>query len=316
MSRFYEPILCGLAVVVAAAIGDCDPASAEAPQQLATWGTQGTGPGQFAGPSGIAIDVSNNIYVADAASNRIEKFANDGTFIAAYGSPGMGHGTFNGPVDLAFDAVGNIYVSDYNNLLIQVFDGNFNFIRQFPALYPTTMTIDRVNNLLYIESQKLISEYALDGTFLRSWNFTFTQPAGPFGISVGPTGLLYTGSGAEDKVRVWSSAGIQQFQWGGTGTPLYFNSADAVAVTTDGIAYVSSASQMQEYRIDGTFVMSWGTHGSGTYQFGGIPQDLDVDSRGNIFVLDGFNYRVIEFAPQAGTPIAPLSWGRLKRLYH
>ena len=37
-------------------------------------GSSGTGNGQFMSPSGIAVDSSNNVYVADAGNNRIQKF--------------------------------------------------------------------------------------------------------------------------------------------------------------------------------------------------------------------------------------------------
>jgi hypothetical protein len=39
------------------------------------WGTRGTGNGQFYYPCGIAVDGSRNVYVADANSNRIQKFS-------------------------------------------------------------------------------------------------------------------------------------------------------------------------------------------------------------------------------------------------
>jgi streptogramin lyase len=41
---------------------------------LASWGSHGTGPGQFSSPCGIAKDGSGNIYVVDTNNNRIQKF--------------------------------------------------------------------------------------------------------------------------------------------------------------------------------------------------------------------------------------------------
>lgn len=46
---------------------------------LTQWGTGGTGDGQFGsgqfdGPSGVALDVSGNIYVADDVNHRVQKF--------------------------------------------------------------------------------------------------------------------------------------------------------------------------------------------------------------------------------------------------
>ena len=42
---------------------------------LTTWGSSGTGNGQFAGPGGIKVDGSGNVFVADSGNNRIQKFA-------------------------------------------------------------------------------------------------------------------------------------------------------------------------------------------------------------------------------------------------
>jgi len=70
---------------------------------------------------GIAIDNSNNVYVADTFSNRIQKFTSTGIFITEFGSPGSGNGQFDTAHDLALDSSGNVYVADTGNHRIQVF---------------------------------------------------------------------------------------------------------------------------------------------------------------------------------------------------
>jgi len=45
-----------------------------------SWGTKGTGPGQFNLPHAIAIDRNNNIYVGDRTNRRIQVFDTDGKF--------------------------------------------------------------------------------------------------------------------------------------------------------------------------------------------------------------------------------------------
>jgi streptogramin lyase len=90
---------------------------------ITSWGSLGGGgstPLQFNG-YGIAIDNSNNVYVADTFSNRIQKFTSDGIFITEFGSPGSGDGQLDTPHDLALDSSGNVYVADTGNHCIQVF---------------------------------------------------------------------------------------------------------------------------------------------------------------------------------------------------
>ena len=38
------------------------------------WGTEGTGPGQFDGPSGIAVASDGSVYVTDYFNHRVQKF--------------------------------------------------------------------------------------------------------------------------------------------------------------------------------------------------------------------------------------------------
>lgn len=55
---------------------------------LKSWGSRGTGPGQFASPRSIAVDAKGNVYVADRGNHRIEVFDNDGTFLRAITTAG------------------------------------------------------------------------------------------------------------------------------------------------------------------------------------------------------------------------------------
>jgi tripartite motif-containing protein 71 len=46
-------------------------------QLLTTWGSEGSGDGQFGEPGGIAVDGAGNVYVADTGNNRVQKFKQD-----------------------------------------------------------------------------------------------------------------------------------------------------------------------------------------------------------------------------------------------
>src|SRR5439155_5272513 len=50
-------------------------------QVLASWGSEGSGDGQFRGLSWVAVDPTNNkVYVADTINRRIQTFVSDGMF--------------------------------------------------------------------------------------------------------------------------------------------------------------------------------------------------------------------------------------------
>ncbi|KJU81432.1 NHL repeat containing protein [Candidatus Magnetobacterium bavaricum] len=81
------------------------------------------------------MDISGNVYVADTASNRIQKFTSDGKLIAKWGGSiseeGQGDGQFNWPSGIAVDDNGNVYVADMDNNRIQKFTSNGKFITKF-----------------------------------------------------------------------------------------------------------------------------------------------------------------------------------------
>jgi tripartite motif-containing protein 71 len=42
---------------------------------ITKWGSKGTADGQFEYPSGVAVDSSENVYVADTGNHRIQVFS-------------------------------------------------------------------------------------------------------------------------------------------------------------------------------------------------------------------------------------------------
>lgn len=81
-----------------------------------------TDPGNFAKPTGVAVDKDGNLYVADTLNNRIEEFDADGQFIRTWGKNGDGPGRFARPKGVAIDSDGNIWVADGMQDRIQVFN--------------------------------------------------------------------------------------------------------------------------------------------------------------------------------------------------
>jgi DNA-binding beta-propeller fold protein YncE len=80
------------------------------------------------------VDCVGSVYVADTGNNRIQKFRNDGTFVAAWGARGGGAGQFLEPSAIAFDSKGNIYVTDKGNHRVQIFHRLYREIIALPAI--------------------------------------------------------------------------------------------------------------------------------------------------------------------------------------
>ena len=75
---------------------------------------------RFAYPSGVAVDASGNIYVADRTNHTIRKVTPAGnvtTFAGLANTPGGTDGTgsaarFSSPQGIAVDSAGTVYVAD------------------------------------------------------------------------------------------------------------------------------------------------------------------------------------------------------------
>ena len=82
---------------------------------------------EFYYPTGIAVDASGNVYVADPNNQKIRKITSAGAVTTFAGSGAVGKAnsatgtsaTFDYPTSLAIDAAGNLYVGDLYNSLIR-----------------------------------------------------------------------------------------------------------------------------------------------------------------------------------------------------
>ena len=153
-------------------------------------GSAGSGNGEFRAPRGVVTDALGNLYVADSANNRIEKFGPDGRFVARFGRHG-GDGTastvrgeFNDPRGLAIDPDGNLWVADHGNNRVQKLgpDGRFLAVigrnggdgsagvaaAQFKQ--PRGVAVDRAGNLFVADKNNhRIQKFDPTGQFIRVW---------------------------------------------------------------------------------------------------------------------------------------------------
>jgi len=91
-------------------------------QVLASWGSEGSGDGQFSGVSSVAVDpTTNKVYVTDPLNRRIQVFDSSGKFLTKWPVPEWGQPL--GFEDLAIDPEkGRVYASSAHMNIILVFD--------------------------------------------------------------------------------------------------------------------------------------------------------------------------------------------------
>jgi sugar lactone lactonase YvrE len=86
-----------------------------------SFGTIGSGPGQFDRPDAIEVDESGNVWVGDQNNGRIQRFDQEGDFVDQFGAKGSGPGqfAFGYPFGFAVGEDRRIWVADRDNHRVQ-----------------------------------------------------------------------------------------------------------------------------------------------------------------------------------------------------
>jgi DNA-binding beta-propeller fold protein YncE len=92
------------------------------------------GIGQLQEPSGVAVDASGVVYVADKWNNRIETFSTDGDYLGQWGYKGTANGQLYDPRGVSVSADGNVYVADTDNSRVQIFTSSGAYVGQWGIL--------------------------------------------------------------------------------------------------------------------------------------------------------------------------------------
>jgi len=274
----------------------------------------------FFEPSGVTVDDSGNVYVADSYNYMIRKITPGGlvTTLAGSGFPGStnGQGTaasFNFPTGVVVDASGNVYVTDSGNNeirkitpggLVTVFAGSttsghsdgqgssasFNNPRDIVIDEAGSLYVADTNNdiIRKITSTGLVSTI-LAGTFWSTDGQGIAASlSGPKGVAIDGSGNVYVADYLNNEIRKITSGGFVSTLAGSTipgstdgiGAAASFDGPTGVAVDVSGNVYVADAGNNKIRKI---------TPGGLVSTLVGIssPQAVAVDASGNVYVSDG-----------------------------
>jgi DNA-binding beta-propeller fold protein YncE len=265
------------------------PAAEEVRVELTTWigranlGSEEGAAARLCGPSGVALDASGNLYIADTGNSTVRLRTSSGTVTTLAGLAGT-MGTLDGigaaarfstPQHLATDGAGNLYVLD---LLARS-------VRKItPAGVVTTLRVAELCPTLNAPSGIAVSS---DGQTLY---------------------LSDRGNHVVRRLAVASStltvlAGDERFAGSadGTGTAARFYDPSGLALDGAGNLYVADARNHTIRRITpagvvttlaGTAGESGTTDGTGVAARFYMPKALALDGAGNLYIADAGNHTV------------------------
>jgi len=251
---------------------------------------------RFNGASGVAVDSTGNVYVADTFNSTIRRVTPAGvvtTLAGLAGSTGSADGTgiaarFYYPPSVAVDTAGNVYVADTSNHTIR---------KVTPAGEVTTL------------AGLALTPGRTDGTGVagRFWY--------PYGVAADSTSNVYVADTVNSTIRKVTPAGVVTTLAGlpgatasvdGTGSAARFYQPRGVAVDGAGNVYVADThnNTIRKVTPAGEVTTLAGQAGS----FGSVdglgsdarfysPYGVAVDTTGNVYVADAGNATIRKVTP-------------------
>lgn len=249
---------------------------------------------ELAGPAGVAVDSSGNIYIATYADNRIRKVASSGGNISTIaGNSGYGFAGDGGPATssqlsaprgICLDSAGNLYLADrWNNRIRKISGGNI-----------TT-----------IAGNGLASFGGDNGPA------TSAQLSAPDGVAVDNSGNVYISDFLNNRVRMVSPAGIittvagnglSGFSGdGGAATSAQLSQPAGLAVDAAGNLYIADSNNSAVRKVTPAGIISTVAGTGGSQGYGGdggaatsakmmAPFGVAVDSSGNLYIADFYGW--------------------------
>jgi serine/threonine-protein kinase len=243
-------------------------------------------------PTGVAVDKSGNVYVADSRNHRIRKIDQGGNVTTLAGSSYNGFldghayenwqnaARFWNPTGVAVDESGNVYVADSYNHRIRKIDVGGN-----------------VTTLAGSGTQGPSNGQGIEASF----NY-------PTGVAVDKSGNVYVADSSNHRickidpggnVTTLAGSGISGFA-DGQGTSAKFFIPRGIALDASRNVYVADSGNNRIRKIDVggnvTTLAGWGSAGfldaPGTTAWFHSPAGVAVDGSGNVYVADTQNRRI------------------------
>ncbi|HEY4300861.1 MAG TPA: FG-GAP-like repeat-containing protein [Candidatus Didemnitutus sp.] len=256
---------------------------------------------RFNSPSGIAIDGSGNLYVADTGNHTIRMIDSSGnvtTLAGTAGFPGVNDGLgsaarFNGPAALAVDPGGTIYVADTGNSSIRAIAPG-GVVSTFAGVSTAIGNVDGVGSAALFYNPAGIAVDAAYNIYVADTGSHTIRKITPDRTVItfaGTAGLIGSTDGIGAAARFFNPAGVGVDPSGS----IY------VADTGNHLIRYLTASQ-RVITIAGAASTPGSTNASGlAARFNG-PRSVELDAGGNLYVADTGNQLIRKTKLVAAVP--------------
>jgi len=187
---------------------------------LSSFGSKGSGNGEFRFPLGIDIDKSGKVYIADSGNHRLQVFSPEGKFIDKINIHSKDKHPAD-PTDVVVDDTRNrCYIVDNDNHYILVYDlSNRKLIKTYGSpgagklafRYPFLITLDKDKYLYIVDvintRVQVLNPDGLFVAFIGGWGVEKGEFFRPKGVAIDRNNRVYVSDSYMGVIQIFDSNG-------------------------------------------------------------------------------------------------------------
>ncbi len=289
-----------------------------APVYASSFGSSGSGSGQFNHPGNVVVDPKGNLWVLDRENNRVEEFNEKGEYLKAFGTVGSGSGQLKRPCSLALDSKGDVWVADTENTRIEEFNEKGEYLKAFGTAgsepgqigEPEGVAVNSHGNVWVSDTYHgRVEVFNEKGEYLKTVGSKGTgagQIGEPQDLAIDAKGNVWIANWVNSRVNVFNEKGeyVREFGSEGSGVGQLVHPY-GIAIDPAGNVWVADTgnNRIDVFGEKGEYETRFGTAGSGTAQFlFSFPVGVTVDGKGDVWVTDTSNSRVQKWVAPSYPP--------------
>jgi sugar lactone lactonase YvrE len=228
----------------------------------------------FSQPTGVAVDGSGNVYIADTTNNVIEEWMATNNSLITLVSTGLAH-----PQGAALDAAGNVYIADSGNNAVKkqpAGGGAVSTLISSGLADPNGLAVDGAGNLYLADTvDAAIKEWTSSNHIVTT--LVSTGLSNPEAVALDAAGNVYFSDTGNNAIKRWNAVGGVVNTLVSSG----LNSPGGVAVDGSGNIYFADTANNAFKELAATsgtvITLASGLNG---------PLGVAVDGAGNLYVAN------------------------------